>query len=333
ILLSRESLQQYLDIEQALMEYEKKQTSHSYELKREQLEQTEQMIVHLRDLRGQFQEEIDELKEKMGYNDNVNSVREFIVQKMQKTVKISEEENYFLEMLNKQEIVESELKSSLNLRENLKIENEQLTDQIFEGQYGSESENKLEKELDWSLEQKHQVDQANLRWRQAHMQTKESCLCLSEAIKLWKMLVEIPTSEQRYKLTVETRNKLVLAIQYLQLAQSYLPNISLPYCNPEEVRTLERAISYIFTDMQTEERYQHALNCYETTLKRAAALRQWFEQVLNSTIARDLYEITENCRTKAAELRAERIRLIRQKIKDMTGQDIDSVGETSIEMR
>lgn len=140
-------------------------------------------------------------------------------------------------------------------------------------------------------------------------------------------------NEKRYYCAAEARNSLVAASQGIQGAQRYLPNISLPYCAPDEIQTLNKAISYIFTDMQTPERHEHALNCYQTTYKRAGALRQWLEQVLNSTIARDLQELTEECKARASELRTERIKLIRKRIKEITGQDIDSDDGTPFEFR
>ncbi|GBM08671.1 hypothetical protein AVEN_52756-1 [Araneus ventricosus] len=75
--------------------------------------------------------------------------------------------------------------------------------------------------------------------------------------------------------------------------------------------------------MQTPERYEHALNCYHTTYRRSGALRQWFDQVLNTTISKDLAEITEESKAKAQELRQERIHLIKQKVKEITGKDVD----------
>lgn len=66
------------------------------------------------------------------------------------------------------------------------------TDQIFDGQYGSDLENQLEKELDWLLEQKHHVDQAYFRWKQAHLCVKQSCKQLQEAIENWKHYLDVP---------------------------------------------------------------------------------------------------------------------------------------------
>lgn len=46
-------------------------------------------------------------------------------------------------------------------------------------------------------------------------------------------------------------------------------------------------------------------------------------QVLNTTISKDLAEITEESKEKAQELRQERIHLIKQKVKEITGKDVD----------
>ena len=75
-------------------------------------------------------------------------------------------------------------------------------------------------------------------------------------------------NETRYQVVAETRNLLLSGSQQLQNCQRYLNNIELPYCSQEEIETLEKAISYIFTDMQSQERHEHALACYQTTFKR-----------------------------------------------------------------
>ena len=49
-----------------------------------------------------------------------------------------------------------------------------------------------------------------------------------------------------------------------------------------QVATLNKATAYIFTDMQTAERHQHALDCYSTTSKRCGALLQWINMVRTS---------------------------------------------------
>lgn len=67
----------------------------------------------------------------------------------------------------------------------------QSIDFLFEGQYGSEQEQQMEKEMDWLLEQKHHVDQAHFRWKQAQLMCREACSQLAEAVQKWKDLLSI----------------------------------------------------------------------------------------------------------------------------------------------
>ena len=89
------------------------------------------------------------------------------------------------------------------------------------------------------------------------------------------------------------RNNLVAAAQNIQGAQRYLSNVQFPYCTPAEVTTLNKATAYIFTDMQTTERHQHAMDCYSTTAKRCGALLQWINQV-NKRIYCGVGNISDN---------------------------------------
>ena len=93
------------------------------------------------------------------------------------------------------------------------------------------------------------------------------------------MLCVILTPMLRYAIASIARNNLVAAAQNIQGAQRYLSNVQFPYCAPAEVATLTKATAYIFTDMQTMDRHQHALDCYSTTAMRCGALLQWINQV------------------------------------------------------
>ncbi|XP_022258905.1 uncharacterized protein LOC106474942, partial [Limulus polyphemus] len=192
------------------------------------------------------------------------------MEKTENGQELSKEQEDIVDALNRKEIINQELESTTRQRDALKEEittlaeegekvqklyeeRDELLDSLFGGDYGSDLENQLEKEVDLLQEQKHHMDQAHFKWRQAYMM----------------------------------------------------------------------AITYIFTDMQTTDRHEHALLCYHTTYRRSGALRQWFEQVLNTTISRDLAQLTEECKTKTIELRRERIRLIRERVKELTGKDVD----------
>ncbi|KAF2345761.1 hypothetical protein FHG87_023484, partial [Trinorchestia longiramus] len=134
--------------------------------------------------------------------------------------------------------------------------------------------------------------------------------------------LEIRDLEIRYSVAADTRNNLVAAGQNLNGAQRYLDGVQFPYCGPDEVTTLNKvqgffdpkqATEYVFTDMQSPDRHSHAQACYTTSHKRANALLQWFDTVINTTILKDLTAINDKVKEKTLELRKERVRLIKTK--------------------
>lgn len=160
----------------------------------------------------------------------------------------------------------------------------------------------------------------------------------------------------RYTMATETRNNLIAANQNITSAQRYLATIQFPYCKQDEMQTLTRATNNIYTDMQTQERHAHAAECYSVTHKRAAALLQWFDhvscffrpqlcppqktdlsimisftkeaefcifQVIQNTINKDLDKASQAVAAKEKQLRAERLKLIKEKIRESQGTDVD----------
>ncbi|CAG0896749.1 unnamed protein product, partial [Cyprideis torosa] len=83
------------------------------------------------------------------------------------------------------------------------------------------------------------------------------------------------------------------------------------------------ATAYVFTDMQSPERHGHAMQCYQTTHQRAAALLNWFDQVINTSIMRDLHDVNEKVKMKTLALRRERINLIKNKVEELGGKPLD----------
>lgn len=134
--------------------------------------------------------------------------------------------------------------------------------------------------------------------------------------------------QEKYGIATEARNNLIAAIQNLQSCQKYLDNIDFPYCKPKEVTTLEKATNNIYIDMQSPDRHKHAGECYKVTHKRAAALLQWFDNVINTVIEKDILEATKEESEANRKLRAERIKLLKEKVEGEGGKvDIDDTAK------
>jgi len=255
---------------------------------------------------------------------------------------LHDEKREALAVFNNKEIATQELANLQEQKASLELEIDSLVEQstdlhslyarqdellkrIFGGEYGSVEENQLEESLDQHEEMRNRIVEANFKWKQAQLMVDYAFKQLNEAVTKWKALTTIDPDklEERYGVASIARNNLVASAQNIQGAQRYLSNVQFPYCAPSEVATLNKATAYIFTDMQTPERHQHALDCYSTTAKRCGALLQWINQVVNNTIAKDLDDINKKVKDASMGLRRERIRLIKIKAKEITGQDIE----------
>jgi len=121
----------------------------------------------------------------------------------------------------------------------------------------------------------------------------------------------------------EVRNNLVAAYQNLLNTKSYLKNIDFPYCNDTDLKTLQTLASRTYEDMQSPERQRYCLTIIQILRKRCASLNQWFEQVITTILVVDYSETKVEFDQKSKELKIERIRLLREKIKEKSGTNID----------
>lgn len=344
-----ETLQKYLDLEKTINNYEKRHVLEAFQIKSDHLEQLEMKIQQLEERDNENKEKLEKLQSSLD-EDTQKSLKQFLVDKNPNEGELTDEQKELVEALNNQEMIKRELETTIHQRDRLKEEviklgkegeeyqelsqkQDEFLDSIFGGSYGSDMENRLEKEVDLLKERKQHIDQAYFKWKQGHTMVKQGCSQLGYALRKWKDLLDMEASdhEKRYYEAAEVRNYLLAAIQNIQGAQRCLPNVSFPYCAPEELENLNKAITYIFTDMQTSERHKHAFDFYNNTYRRAGALKQWFEQVLDTTISKDLAEVSEECKNKSVQLRRERINLIRMKVKEITGKDVDFDTDSAID--
>src|SRR5262245_9111119 len=103
----------------------------------------------------------------------------------------------------------------------------------------------------------------------------------------------------RYFAAAEARNNFIAAGQNVQSCRVYLGKVrnsienygahyyytrcslqvKFPYCTEDEMQSLEATVNSAFTDIQSNNSYHKALEVYQNTHKKVAALIQWFDQV------------------------------------------------------
>ncbi|XP_059092781.1 golgin subfamily A member 3-like isoform X3 [Tigriopus californicus] len=338
--VGQEALERYIALENEIAKLEANSPRMVLEHKREQLKQitfniTDQEVV------------VESLNEAaLGQpNNNEDGTKGQVLEMQQANNEpgvVEESAREAMAALNSQEIAETELSNMRDQKSNLEAEivsleldveqlqslyeeQETILDRIFGGAYGSEDENHLESSLDQHEQMRNRIVEANFKWRQAQLMVDYAYKQLEHAVTKWTDVQTIDPSnlEQRYAVASETRNNLVAASQNIQGAQRYLSNVQFPYCAPPEVETLNKATAYIFTDMQTPDRHEHAMECYTITSKRCGALLQWITQVVSQTISRDLDDINAKVKEASMKLRTERVRLIKEKVKEVMGKDVD----------
>lgn len=188
--------------------------------------------------------------------------------------------------------------------------------------------------MDWLVDQKHHVQQASFRWTQALTLTDMAFNQISKGLQKWKEITPATDLKRRYHCATEARNLFLNGSQNIFASLHYLPNIEVPYCRPDEMLVLDKAIAFVYLDMMSEERHSHAATCYQTCLKRIGALKQWLNTVICTTINKDLSEVLENSRSLANDLRNERIKQIKFRLKELLGRDSqDLIQDTPIDVR
>ena len=86
---------------------------------------------------------------------------------------------------------------------------------------------------------------------------------------------------------------------------------------------MEHTIQNAFNDIQSNASLKKALNVYQLTHKKIASLIQWFDKVINDTILKDLDKANTNVSKKQKQLREERLELMKRKVKEELGRDLD----------
>lgn len=326
--VDQETLVRYIDLEQEIALAEKTSPITLLIQKREQLTSIDERITDqnliLEDLKEITSETFKEKIEQLAGQECDDHTREKMAALHSQEIARAELTTLQEQKKSLEEEIQELDEKSVHLQ-GLYDEQEKLLDEIFGGSYGSAAENGLEMQLDQHEQLRNRIVEANFKWRQAQMMIDYAYKQLEFAVAKWGEVEVVPQDdmESRYTLASETRNNLVAAAQNITGAQRYLSNVEFPYCTPSEVTTLNKATAYIFTDMQTPSRHEHAMSCYSVTSKRCGALLGWISQVVAHTIAKDLADVNKKVKDTSMELRAERVRLIKIKVKEVLGKDVD----------
>lgn len=199
---------------------------------------------------------------------------------------------------------------------------DEILDKLFDGKKGNGLENHLEQQLNWLLEQKHYVDQVFYAWKRAETLTIQTCDQFATALDLLKRLSssEVDTSGADYRTLIKNvRELLIKSRQDMDQAQKYNPNVDAPFFTDSETERFDKVIESLKSapiESLTATNFSQMLTVIQFAHKRAVSIRLWLEQILQTTIARDSFELAEEYKWIAIQLRKERINLIRFKLQE-----------------
>lgn len=89
------------------------------------------------------------------------------------------------------------------------------------------------------------------------------------------------------------------------------------------LKVLKSAINSIFNDFNTPDRYQKSYNLFVEMFSKSSHLHQWVGRVLEETITKDLAKAKQEFHDKYHELKEERMNLIKSKVKEKLGVELE----------
>ncbi|XP_050398744.1 uncharacterized protein LOC126816350 isoform X1 [Patella vulgata] len=335
-------LKRYIELEGTIRPLESKNVIGTFAIKKEGVSDIDKSLTQIE---GHYKAACDKVAKEKADVDNMQapSTKAFFKDQTSFDAKLSKEQEEYLEAVNEQEVVKNQLDSMKSQKAAIQKEidslskevdelnkyyeeQDDLLDKIFSGEYGSDLENKLEVEVDQLRNRKERVAVAKYKWDNSKVLLQHACTQLAFTVRRWLEIPKVQANnvQAKYHMATECRNNVIAASQNISSAHRYLQNIKFPYCEQSELDTLNKACNNIYIDMQSTDRHQHAFQCYSVTHKRAAALLQWFNNVIEGTINKDLKQVQESYSTKASALRQERLRLIKEKM----GGNVSDLGIT-----
>lgn len=193
---------------------------------------------------------------------------------------------------------------------------DEILDKLFDGRTGNGLENHLEQQLNWLLEQKHYVDQVFYAWKRAETLTSQTCDQFLKALELLRDLPKVNDEKEQEELAKNISCLLAKSREDIEQAQKYNPNVDAPFFTDNETERFDKIIEIVSSNSLSPGEYSQILTVVQFAHKRALSIKLWLEQILQTTIARDSFELAEEYKWIAIQLRKERINLIKSKLQD-----------------
>lgn len=339
--ISKEDLNQFIEFELKIMELEKNQSEQRLGMTETQLANLQTALKEAESNLSMLRQNTEKEKQDVVEFNIAQYMMKHGVSMMAPEDALKKEEQEYIDAKNKQDVVEKQVEGLHNqintitndvekLRDETKVLSDLrqkvdgLLENIFNDEYGSELEARLELESEQLLALKQRISVSHYKWHNGKNLIHHACLQLAFVKRRWEQIKNVDPQylQAKYQMVVEVRSNLIAAHQNIQQTKEYLKT-NFQYFHDEDSKNLLGSINSIFLDVLTLPAFDRALAWYKYYHYRSALLLNWMDQTINSRIITDHKDVSRRFHLKYKELRAERFRCIKERAKADLGLDLD----------
>uniref|UniRef100_A0AAG5DHP5 Uncharacterized protein n=1 Tax=Anopheles atroparvus TaxID=41427 RepID=A0AAG5DHP5_ANOAO len=237
-------------------------------------------------------------------------MQEEFVARLSRAAMDQESEQFRVEMIEHGRKRALFLQASFDQLKRMYIEQDQLLAMVYNGTYGSPTEQKLDGELDAARDVRDRLGGAVEQWRIAGGLLRAAAKGLHQTIDNWELLRSSRDAEETVRLALDARTACLGALVALEAAQAALPQVEIPYITIRQQAAVRHALIYLLTDMVNPARYQHTRDVFGVFGANVTKAVHWLHECYDETLRQDYGTADQAATLLAKTLREERLRFI-----------------------
>ncbi|XP_053676017.1 uncharacterized protein LOC128726244 [Anopheles nili] len=240
--------------------------------------------------------------------------QEEFVARLSRTAMEQEAEHFRDEMIAHARKRPITLRTAFERLKRLYHEQDLVLAQVYNGAYGSPTEQKLDAELDSARDVRDRLGGAVEQWRIAGGLLRAAAKGLHEVVDCWELIRPSKDAEETITLALDARSTCHGALIALEAAQAALPSVEIPYITIRQQSAVRHALIYLLTDMVHPARYQHTRDVFGVFCTNVSKAVHWLHECYNETLKQDYSNADQAATLLAKTLREERLRYVMNKL-------------------
>uniref|UniRef100_A0A182Q3Z5 Uncharacterized protein n=1 Tax=Anopheles farauti TaxID=69004 RepID=A0A182Q3Z5_9DIPT len=234
--------------------------------------------------------------------------QEEFVARLARTAMEQEAEHFREEMVVHARKRVQTLRTSFDQLKRLYLEQDHLLATVYNGTYGSATEQKLDNELDAARDVRDRLGGAVEQWRIAGGLLRAAAKALHQVVEYWELISPSGSAEETITLALDARSTCHGALIALEAAQAALPAVEIPYITVRQQSAVRHALIYLLTDMVNPARYQHTRDVFSVFSANVSKAVHWLHECYSETLKQDYGSADQAATLLAKTLREERLR-------------------------